>query len=156
MINNNTIEQIEVKDLPVRIEEGNFENDKGETQTFVRLYVTVDVDGESEKIYLRTPAGLKKRLLVKRIESGEPTLLHVRQRDFEDPKTKQNIKYVLFFVPFTAGGVDTECRLSIDVKEYNKDSNMRPDVKFERALILKSLGLVMDSDSGLREEDLPF
>lgn len=156
MINNNTIEQIEVKDLPVRIEEGSFQNDKGEAQTFVRLYVTVDVDGESEKIYLRTPAGLKKRLLVKRIESGEPALLHVRQRDFEDPKTKQNIKYVLFYVPFTAGGVDTECRLSIDVKDYNKDSNMRPDVKFERALILKALGLVMDSDSGLREEDLPF
>ena len=47
MINNNTIEQIEVKDLPVRIEEGNFENDKGETQSFVRLFVSVDVDGDS-------------------------------------------------------------------------------------------------------------
>ena len=142
---------VKVKDLPIKIEKSTFKGDDGAEREYYKFFVNVNVDGETERVNLRTENGLKRRLIVKNILSGVPTMLKVKERTFEDKKDGKKIKYVLFYTPITVSGIDAEVRFTIDT---GKDKTA--DIRLERALILQGLGLTLDSEAGLREEDLPF
>lgn len=147
---NNQVE-VKVKDLPIHIETSTFLDDDGNEREFHKFYVNVIADGETERVDLKTGNGLKRRLIVKNILNGVPTMLKVKEREFEDKKEKRKVKYVLFYSPITVSGIDAEVRFTID---SGKDKIA--DIRLERALILQGLGLSLDSETGLREEDLPF
>lgn len=149
-MDNNQVE-VKVKDLPIRLERNLFKGDDGAEHEFFKFYVNLTVDGQTERIDLRTENGLKKRLIIKNIQNNVPTFLRVKERTFEDKKEGRKIKYVLFYSPISVSGIDAEVRFTIDT---GKDKNA--DIRLERALILQGLGLVLDSEAGLREEDLPF
>ena len=142
---------VKVKDLPIKIEKSAFKGDDGAEREYYKFFVNVNVDGETERVNLRTENGLKRRLIVKNILSGVPTMLKVKERTFEDKKDGKQIKYVLFYTPIRVSGIDAEVRFTIDT---GKDKTA--DIRLERALILQGLGLTLDSEAGLREEDLPF
>ena len=142
---------VKVKDLPIKIEKSIFKGDDGAEREYYKFFVNVNVDGETERVDLRTENGLKRRLIVKNILSGVPTILKVKERTFEDKKDGKKIKYVLFYTPIRVSGIDAEVRFTIDT---GKDKTA--DIRLERALILQGLGLTLDSEAGLREEDLPF
>ena len=147
---NNQVD-VKVKDLPIKIEKSFFKGDDGAEREYYKFYVNVNVDGVTERVDLRTENGLKRRLIVKNILSGVPTMLKVKERTFEDKKDGKKIKYVLFYTPIRVSGIDAEVRFTIDT---GKDKTA--DIRLERALILQGLGLTLDSEAGLREEDLPF
>ncbi len=143
-----------VKDLPIKVEYGTYKNDAGELQERVTFYVEVAVDGESERVNLRIPSGMKKRQLLKRIESGDVATLRVKAGSFI---TKQGEKKYgcFFFVPLTVSGFECEVRVSVVGEQLGDRDSGFMDNRLERFLVLRELGLKIDS-VGIEELDLPF
>ena len=153
MAKRNDFEEVKnVKDLPIRVEYGTYKNDAGELQERVTFYVEVAVDGESERVNLRIPSGMKKRQLLKRIESGDVATLRVKAGTFI---TKQGEKKYgcFFFVPLTVSGFECEVRVTVSGEAIGDNGKM--DNRLERFLVLRELGLKIDSE-GIEELDLPF
>lgn len=153
MAKRNDFEEVKnVKDLPIRVEYGTYKNDAGELQERVTFYVEVAVDGESERVNLRIPSGMKKRQLLKRIESGDVATLRVKAGTFI---TKQGEKKYgcFFFVPLTVSGFECEVRVTVSGEAIGGNGKM--DNRLERFLVLRELGLKIDSE-GIEELDLPF
>lgn len=153
MAKRNDFEEVKnVKDLPIKVEYGTYKNDAGELLETTKFYVEVDVDGESERVNLKIPSGMKKRQLLKRIESGDVATLRVKAGTFI---TKQGEKKYgcLFFVPLTVSGFECEVRVAVSGEAIGDNGKM--DNRLERFLVLRELGLKIDSE-GIEELDLPF
>lgn len=149
----NKFEEVKVKALPIKIDYGSFQNASGETIRTANFYVDVDVDGEAERVALRIQSGMKKRQLVKHIESGEIFNLRLKAGQFKAKDGK--MKYgCLFYVPLVVGGYDCEVRAGISGEYLGADGKV--DNRLERFLVLRELGVKFDSDEGIEEVDLPF
>lgn len=141
-----------VKDLPIKVEYGIYKNDAGERIKTSKFYVEVDIDGEIERVNLKIASGVKKRQLLKRIETEGIVALRVKAGTFvsKDGKDKYGC---FFFVPLIVAGFPCVARITIVGEQIGDDGKM--DNRLERFLVLRELGLKIDSD-GIEELDLPF